>query len=108
MLLCTCTCLDGDDDLVAYLVATLFDTWIRQRTAALGPILMRVHKPLQPLEQLYRHPNIETKFVENPPARSQFYTNHRANVSTPRYCQSVTLDRSLFAFVLCFLGQKSS
>ena len=33
-------------------------SWIRHRTAALGPILMRVYKPLQPLEQLYRHPNV--------------------------------------------------
>ena len=39
-------------------------------------------------------------------ARSQFDTNHSVNFSTPTYCQSATVVRPIFAFVLCFFTTK--
>ena len=53
--------------------------------------------------------NDSSRLDENLPVRSQFYSDHRVNFSTYRYCQSATFDRSLFAFVLCIftiLNQK--
>ena len=52
--------------------------------------------------------HLSSTFDDNLPARSQFYSDHRVNFSTPTSCQSATFDRSLFAFVLCFYGRKSS
>ena len=56
----------------------------------------------------YYSNNLSSKFDENLPVRSQFDSDHRINLSTPTSCQSATFVRQLFAFVLCFLRQKSS
>ena len=50
--------------------------------------------------------NLSSQFDRLLPARSQFDTNHRVNLSTPKSCQSATFVRPLFAFVLCFLRHK--
>ena len=44
---------------------------------------------------------------QNLTGRSQFDSDHHVNFSTPTSCQSATFVRPLFAFVLCFLRQKS-
>ena len=46
--------------------------------------------------------NLSSKFDENFPVRSQFYSDHRVNCLR----QSATFVRPLFAFVICFLQQK--
>ena len=51
--------------------------------------------------------NLYSKCDRFLPARSQFDTNHRVNVSTPTYYQSAIFVRPLFAFVLWFLRQTS-
>ena len=45
-----------------------------------------------------------SRLDENLPVRSQFYSDHRVNLCT----YPLLLDRSLFAFILCFYDQKSS
>ena len=45
------------------------------------------------------HKNLSSKFDENLAERSQFYTNHRINFSTPTYCQSATFGP--LAFCVC-------
>ena len=53
--------------------------------------------------------NESSRLDENLTVRSEFYSDHRVNFSTYRYSSPQHLDRSLFAFVLCFftiLNQK--
>ena len=62
-------------------------------------------------EQLYYYSNpvrknLSSKFDEFLPGRSQFDSDHRVNFSTPTSCESATVVRLLFAFVLCFLRQQ--
>ena len=46
--------------------------------------------------------NLSSKFDENLPVRSQFYSDHRVFFLCLHLANPLPLDCSLFAFVLCF------
>ena len=52
--------------------------------------------------------NLSSKFDENLPACSQFYSDYRVNFSTPTSCQSATFGPLAFCGCPLLLRQKSS
>ena len=50
--------------------------------------------------------NVSSMFDENLPGRSEFHSNHRVNLSTPRYCQSATFEPLAFCFYPLLFTEK--